>query len=113
MFRCFCQYPRHSVQKKAKAKLPKGAKRKNLNVEVRPGCVNLRFNDGAYFQIVLPLLREWKQKSQENQFLFKLILTQFSFLRRSPCVGRRRCTVAKDKGDALCSLKHVVSERLW
>ena len=53
-------------KKKAKAKLLKGAKRKNLNVEVRPGCVNLRFNGGAYFQIVLPLLREWKQKCNET-----------------------------------------------
>ena len=40
-------------QKKAKAKLLKGAKRNNLNVEIRPGCVNLRFNGGAYFQIVV------------------------------------------------------------
>ena len=34
-------------KKKAKAKLLKGAKRGNLNVEVRPGFVNLRFNCGA------------------------------------------------------------------
>ena len=53
-------------QKKAKAKLLKGAKRNNLNVEIRPGCVNLRFNGGAYFQIVLPLLREWKMKCNET-----------------------------------------------
>ena len=52
--------------KRAKAKLLKGAKRENLNVEVRPGCFNLRFNGGAYFQIVLPLLREWKQKCNET-----------------------------------------------
>ena len=52
-------------EKKAKAKLLKGANRKHLNVEIRPGCVNLRFNDGAYFKIVLPLMREWKQKCGE------------------------------------------------
>ena len=28
--------------------------------------MNLRFNGGAYFQIVLPLLREWKQKCGED-----------------------------------------------
>ena len=36
-------------QKRAKAKLLKGAKRtKNLDVELKSGCVNLRFSDGSY-----------------------------------------------------------------
>ena len=54
-------------QKKAKAKLLKGAKKdKNLNVEVRDGCVNLRFDDGSYFELVLPLLQEWHMKCNET-----------------------------------------------
>ena len=52
--------------KRAKSKLLKGAKRaKNLNVEVKSGCVNLRFDDGSYFEIILPLLREWHRRSNE------------------------------------------------
>ena len=47
-------------EKRAKSKLLKGAKRKKaLDVEVKSGCVNLRFNDGSYFEVVLPILREW------------------------------------------------------
>ena len=47
-------------EKRAKAKLLKGAKRmKNLDVEIKSGCVNLRFSDGSYFKVVLPILREW------------------------------------------------------
>ena len=50
-------------QKRAKAKLLKGAmKKKNLDVEIRPGCVNLRFDNGSYFELILPLLRDWIQK---------------------------------------------------
>ena len=54
-------------QRKAKAKLLKGAKKdKNLYAEVKPGCVNLRFDDGAYFELVLPLLQEWHKKCNET-----------------------------------------------
>ena len=50
-------------QKRAKAKLLKGAKKeKNLDVEIRPGCVNLRFDNGSYYELILPLLRAWLQK---------------------------------------------------
>ena len=49
--------------KKAKAKLLRGAKRTNpLVVEVKSGCVNMRFNDGSYFTVVLPLLRKWHEQ---------------------------------------------------
>ena len=52
--------------KRAKAKLLKGAKRtKNLDVEVKTGCVNMRFDDGSYFEVVLPLLRQWHGKEKE------------------------------------------------
>ena len=52
--------------KRAKAKLLKGAKRrKNLEVEVKSGCVNLRFSDGSYFEVILPLLREWHKREDE------------------------------------------------
>ena len=54
-------------EKRAKAKLLKGAKRaQNLNIEVSRGCVNMRFDNGSYFEIVLPLLREWSKKCGEN-----------------------------------------------
>ena len=47
-------------EKKAKVKLLKGAKReKHLDVEVKSTCVNMRFSDGAYHEVVLPFLREW------------------------------------------------------
>ena len=46
-------------KKRAKAKLLKGAKRtSNLSVEVKSGCVNLRFDDGSYFEVILPMVRE-------------------------------------------------------
>ena len=53
--------------KKAKKKLLKGAERaENLTVEVKSGCVNLKFCDGAFHEIVLPLLREWSSKVNET-----------------------------------------------
>ena len=43
--------------KKAKAKLIKGAKRtSNLEIEVKTGCINLRFSGGAYREVVMPVL---------------------------------------------------------
>ena len=49
-------------KKRAKAKLLKGAKRENLIVEVKNGCVNLLFSDGAYIELVLPLMKSWNKK---------------------------------------------------
>ena len=50
-------------KKRAKAKLLKGANREShLNIEHKLGCVNLRFSNGAYFQLVLPLLKDWHEK---------------------------------------------------
>ena len=47
-------------KKRAKAKLLKGAKRENhLDVEFKSGCANLRFSNGSYFKLILPLLRNW------------------------------------------------------
>ena len=41
--------------KRAKAKLLKGAKRtKNLDDEVKTGCVNMRFDDGSYLRLSYP-----------------------------------------------------------
>ena len=52
--------------KRAKTKLLKGAKKdNNLDVEIKPGCVNLRFDDGSYYELILPLLQAWSQ--QVNQ----------------------------------------------
>ena len=45
-------------KKKAKAKLLQGAKRsKNLDIEVKSGCVNFRFNNGSYYEVLLPLVK--------------------------------------------------------
>ena len=56
--------------KRAKAKLLKGAKRgKHLVVESKDGCVNLIFSDGSYFKTVLPLLKSWHKKLNENIFI--------------------------------------------
>ena len=52
-------------EKKAKLKLLKGANRKtDLNIEIKPTCVNMRFSDGAYHEIVMPLLRQWHTEEQ-------------------------------------------------
>ena len=56
--------------KRTKAKLLKGAKReKNLDVEIKSGCVNLRFNDGSYCEVILPLLNHWHEKVGSDIFL--------------------------------------------
>ena len=45
-------------KKRANAKLLKGAKcLKNLELEVKLNCVNLHFNDGSYYEVVLPLIK--------------------------------------------------------
>ena len=50
-------------ERRPKAKLLKCAKRaKHLNVEIKSGCVNMRFSDGAYFEVPLPFLRDWHKK---------------------------------------------------
>ena len=50
-------------KKRAKNKLIKGAKRtRNLEVEVKSGCVNLRFNDGSYHEVIMPLLNDWQNE---------------------------------------------------
>ena len=57
-------------KKKAKAKLLKGAKRAtNLDVEVKSGCVNLRFSYGSYYEVVLPLLKSWTDTLDEVQVI--------------------------------------------
>ena len=54
-------------KKKTKSKLLKGAKRSNnLEIEIKDGCVNLRFCDGSYFEIVLPLIKLWSKKVDET-----------------------------------------------
>ena len=52
-------------KKRANAKLLQGAKAKNLDVEVKSGCVNLRFSDGSYCELILPLIKAWQQKVDE------------------------------------------------
>ena len=50
-------------KKRGKNYLLKGAKRiNNLEVESKQGCVTLSFCDGSFFEIILPLIREWQQK---------------------------------------------------
>ena len=46
-------------EKRTKTKLLKGAKRlKPLDVEIKSGCANMRFNDGSYFEVLLPILKD-------------------------------------------------------
>ena len=57
-------------KKRTEAKLLKGAKRqKNLEVEIKSGCVNLRFNDGSYHEVILPLLKAWQDKIGTNDMI--------------------------------------------
>ena len=54
-------------KKKAISKLLKGANRtKSLDVEIKDGCVNLRFCNGSFYEIVLPLLKVWSMKVNET-----------------------------------------------
>ena len=53
--------------KRAKSYLLKGAQRtQHLETEFMSGCVNVRFSDGAYHEIVLPLLKNWLQNCNEE-----------------------------------------------
>ena len=50
-------------EQKAKKKLLKGAKKSsNLEIEIKSTCVNIRFSDGAYQKVAMPLLKEWNKK---------------------------------------------------
>ena len=54
-------------EKKAKTKLLKGAlKPKNMDIEIKSTCVNMRFDDGSFKEVVLPLLRRWNMKVEES-----------------------------------------------
>ena len=62
-------------QKRAKAKLLKGAKRlNNLEVEERDGCVNLRFSGGAFYEVIQPLIRVWNLKVDEEILINKKVI---------------------------------------
>ena len=51
--------------KRAKAKLLKAAqKEQNLDIDIKPGCVNLHFNNGSYYEVILTCLREWNHKTK-------------------------------------------------
>ena len=53
-------------EEKAKTKLLKGAmKPMHMDIEVKTTCVNLRFDDGSFKEVVLPLLRNWSKKDKE------------------------------------------------
>ena len=57
-------------KKRAKAKLLKGAKRtKNMDIEIRDGCVNMRFCNGSFYEIVLPLVKLWSKKVNETVYI--------------------------------------------
>ena len=63
-------------EKKAKKKLLEGAYRsKHLDIEKKSTCVNMRLSDGAYHQIILPLLNEWKNKIDEPTNLLEKEIT--------------------------------------
>ena len=51
-------------KKKAKSKLLKGAKREShLELDFKPGCAILSFSDGSYFQLILPLMKDWRERT--------------------------------------------------
>ena len=53
-------------QKRAMNKLLKGANwANNLDVEVKDGCVNFRFCNGSFYEIILPMLKIWQEKVNE------------------------------------------------
>ena len=57
-------------QEKAKTKLLKGAmKPKHMDIEVKSTCVNMRFDDGSFKEVVLPLLRLWNKKEDSFEFM--------------------------------------------
>ena len=71
-------------EKRTKNKLIKGAIRtKNLEVEFKTTCANLRFSDGAYYEIMLPLLKSWSEKGNKtvliNEFEIKVIEFETGF----------------------------------
>ena len=35
-------------------------------MELKTSCANLRFSDGAYYEILLPLLKSWSEKVNET-----------------------------------------------
>ena len=54
-------------EKRTKKNLLKGAKKStDLEVEVKSGNTNLRFSDGSYLQVVLPLLKSLQGKINET-----------------------------------------------
>ena len=54
-------------EKKAKTKLLKGAmKPKHMEIEIKSTCVNMRFDDGSFKEVVLPLLRNWNMKEEDS-----------------------------------------------
>ena len=67
-------------EKRTKNKLIKGAKRtKNLEVEFKTTCANLRFSDGAYYEIMLPLLNSWSEKVNETVLINELEIKVIEF----------------------------------
>ena len=54
-------------EKKAKKKLLDGAMKPNhMDIEIKTTCVNMRFDDGSFTEVVLPLLRNWHSKVDET-----------------------------------------------
>ena len=54
-------------QKNARAKLIKGAAKNPLVKEMKSNCSILNLNDGSYFYVVLPLIENWTQKSNNEE----------------------------------------------
>ena len=60
-------FPYALNMKRAKTKLLRGGKRtKNMDIEIKTACVNMRFDDGSYHEVVLPILKIWQERLDEE-----------------------------------------------
>ena len=57
------------TEKTAKANLMKAANRSPIDIETKQTCKNIRFSAGAYFHVVLPVVRQWMTLFQTKQSL--------------------------------------------
>ena len=71
-------------EKRAKRNLLKGAeKQTNLEVEVKSGNTNLRFSVGSYHEVLLPLLKSWREELNNTHHFIENEMKIIEFEERS------------------------------
>ena len=55
------------TEKTAKANLLKSSNRKQLEIDTKQTCMNMKFSPGAYLQCVLPVIKKWGLCFQSKQ----------------------------------------------